>query len=155
MGRFWFVTLPNRILGTLMLAGVAITFANVIGRYVFGRPIFWAEEVLVFLTIWGVFVGMAAIAYNGDHLNMDLFSSRIRGPWKVALNVFMTTVLLACCGFVILQSFTVVSLFIRASQVSVAAGVPKAIPHSALLVGFVLTALGVVVRIRSYITGKF
>ena len=155
MARFWLVTLPSWILGTLMLAGVVISFANVIGRYVFGRPIFWTEEVLVFLTVWGVFAGMAAIAYNGDHLNMDLFSSRIRGPWKVALNVVTTIVLLACCGFVILQSFTVVSLFIQTGQVSVAASIPKAIPHSAILVGFVLMALGVVIRIRSYFTGKF
>jgi len=155
MAQFAFATLPRWILGTLMLTGVAITFANVVGRYAFGRPIFWAEEILVFLTIWGVFVGMAAIAYNGDHLNMDLFSSRVRGRWKLALNGVTTAVLLVCCTFVIFQSFQVVALFAQAGQVSVAAGVPKAIPHAALLVGFVLTVLAVVVRIRSYLAGKF
>jgi len=36
LARFAFVTAPNWILGTLMLAGVAIVFANVVGRYVFG-----------------------------------------------------------------------------------------------------------------------
>jgi len=155
MARFAFVTLPRWILGTLMLVGVAINFANVVGRYVFGHAFFWAEETMVFLTIWGVFLGMAAITYNGDHLNMDLFSTAIRGPWRKALNGFVAAVLVACCLFVVVQSYQVVTLFAQAGQISVSAGIPKAIPHAALLAGFALAALAVVVRIRSYLTGKF
>lgn len=153
--RFAFVTVPRWILGTLMLAGVAINFANVVGRYLFGRALFWAEETMVFITIWGVFIGMAAIAYNGEHLNMDLFSQSLRGRWRTALNVAVAGTLLACCVFAAVQSFRVVALFAGAGQVSVAAGIPKAIPHAALAVGFVLTAAAVLVRIRSYLAGKF
>jgi TRAP-type C4-dicarboxylate transport system permease small subunit len=153
--RFAFVTLPRWILGTLMLAGIAINFANVIGRYLFGQALFWAEETMVFITIWGVFVGMAAIAYKGEHLNMDLFSAAIRGRWRIALNAAVVAALIACCVFVAVQSFQVVTLFASAGQVSVAAGIPKAIPHAALAVGFLLTALAVLVRVRSYLTGKF
>jgi TRAP-type C4-dicarboxylate transport system permease small subunit len=138
-----------------MLAGVAINFANVVGRYAFGRALFWAEETMVFLTIWGVFVGMAAIAYQGEHLNMDLFSQAISARWRTAINAAVVAALLACCAFVALQSFQVVALFARAGQVSVAAGIPKAIPHAALAVGFVLTALAVLVRLRAYLAGKF
>ena len=153
--RFAFVTVPRWILGTLMLAGVAINFANVVGRYLFGQALFWAEETMVFITIWGVFIGMAAIAYNGDHLNMDLFSASIRGRWRAALNAALLATLLACCAFVAVQSLQVVWLFASAGQVSVAAGIPKAIPHAALAAGFALTALAVLVRVRSYLSGKF
>ena len=52
MLRFAFVALPRAILGALMLAGIAINFANVIGRYLFGQALFWAEETMVFITIW-------------------------------------------------------------------------------------------------------
>jgi TRAP-type C4-dicarboxylate transport system permease small subunit len=138
-----------------MLAGVAINFANVVGRYLFGQALFWAEETMVFITIWGVFIGVAAIAYNGDHLNMDLLSQAIRGRWRTALNAAIVAALLACCAFVALQSFQVVRLFAEAGQVSVAAGIPKALPHAALAVGFVLTALAVLARIRAYLSGKF
>jgi len=155
MGRFAFVTLPNFLLGALMLAGIAINFANVVGRYGFGYALFWAEETMVFITIWGVFLGIAAIAYEGNHLSMDLFSAAIRGRWRALLNALIAATLLACCVFVVLQSFQVVKLFIQAKQVSVSAGIPKAIPHAALLAGFSLMALAVVVRIRSYFTGKF
>jgi TRAP-type C4-dicarboxylate transport system permease small subunit len=155
MLRFAFATLPRWVLGTLMLLGVAINFANVIGRYAFGHALFWAEEMMVFITIWGVFIGLAAITYDGDHLNMDLFSSAIRGPWRFVVNGFVAAAMIACCVFVVLQSYQVVTLFAQTNQVSVAAGVPKAIPHAALLTGFALAALAVVVRIRSYLTGKF
>jgi TRAP-type C4-dicarboxylate transport system permease small subunit len=155
MLRFAFATLPRWALGTLMMLGVAINFANVIGRYVFGHALFWAEEVMVFITIWGVFIGLAAITYGGDHLNMDLFSSAIRGPWRIVVNGFVAAVMIACCVFVALQSYHVVTLFAQTKQVSVGAEVPKASPHAALLAGFALAALAVVVRIRSYLTGKF
>ena len=155
MAKFLFSTVPERILGALMLVGIAINFAGVVSRYAFGKAIFWSEEVLVFMTIWGVFVGLAAIAYRGEHLNMDLFSSRFTDIWKLLLNALIVFTLLACCGFMTVQSWTIVSLFAQTGQVSVTAGIPKAIPHAALLVGFILTALAVVVRIRSYLSGRF
>lgn len=155
MARFAFVTLPNWILGTLMLLGIAINFANVVGRYVFGYAFFWAEETMVFITIWSVFVGLAAITYNGDHLNMDLLSASIRQPWRAIVNGVTVAAMIACSIFVVLQSYQVVTLFAQANQVSVSAGIPKAIPHAAILAGFALAAVAVVVRIRSYLTGKF
>ena len=154
MARFLFVTLPHWVLGCLMLVGVAISFSNVVARYVFGYAIFWAEEVLVFLAIWGVFIGMAAAAYERAHLNMDLFSQSISGRAKLVLNAAMTATLLACCGFMLVQSWQVVTLFYQGGVVSVSAGVPKWIPHSAILAGFALTAVAVLIRIRIYLTGK-
>ena len=154
MARFIFVTLPHWVLGCLMLVGVAISFSNVVARYLFGHAIYWAEEVLVFLAIWGVFIGMAAAAYERAHLNMDLFSNSISGRVKLVLNAAMTATLLACCGFMLVQSWQVVSLFYQSGVVSVSAGVPKWIPHSAILAGFALTAIAVLIRLRFYLAGK-
>lgn len=152
--RFLFVRLPHFILGSLMLVGVAISFSNVIARYAFGHALFWAEEVLVFIAIWGVFIGAAAAAYDRAHLSMDLFSNSIKGPWRLLLNAAMVVTLLACCGFMMVQSWQVVSLFYQGGVVSVSAGVPKWIPHAAILAGFTLTAVAVLVRLRQYLTGK-
>jgi TRAP-type C4-dicarboxylate transport system permease small subunit len=155
MGRFVFDTLPGWILGVLMLAGIALNFANVVSRHAFGQAIFWTEEILVYLVIWGVFLGMAAIAFRGEHLNMDLFSSAIPSRWRPIHRAAVAAAMLAVCVFVALQSWQTVRLFAEAGQVSIAAGIPKAIPHAALLAGFVLTAAAVAVRIRSYLSGKF
>ena len=152
--RLLFVRLPWLVMGSLMLAGVAICFANVVSRYVFGHAFFWAEEVMVFLTIWGVFIGVAAAAYDRAHLKMDLFSQSLKGRTARVLNAAAALTLLACCGFMLVQSWQVVALFYQGGVVSVSAGVPKWMAHAALPAGFALTALAVLVRLRLYLTGK-
>jgi C4-dicarboxylate transporter DctQ subunit len=152
--RFVFVTLARGVMGILMLAGVAICFSNVVARYLFGYALFWAEEVMVFLIIWGVFIGVAAAAYDRAHLNMDLFSQSFRGTAAAFLNALMLAVLLAACVFMIVQSWQVVTLFYQGGVTSVSAGVPKWIAHSALPVGFALMALAVLARLPLYLRGR-
>jgi TRAP-type C4-dicarboxylate transport system permease small subunit len=154
-GHRLLVTVPEWILGALMLVGIGITFANVIGRYVFGAPIFWAEEILVFIVIWGVFIGLASITYRGDYLNMDLFSANLHGKPKLVLNVVVAAALVICCTYAAIQSWRVVMLFMASDQRTVSAGIPKALPHAALLVGFALVPIAVILRLRAYLSGKF
>jgi TRAP-type C4-dicarboxylate transport system permease small subunit len=125
-----------------------------VSRYLFGHAFFWAEEVMVFLAIWGVFIGVAAAAYDRAHLKMDLFSQAFRGRAATVLNAAAAATLLGCCVFMLVQSWQVVSLFYQGGVVSVSAGVPKWMAHAALPVGFALTALAVLVRLRLYLTGK-
>jgi TRAP-type C4-dicarboxylate transport system permease small subunit len=141
------------VLGCVMLAGVLLNLANVIGRYAFAKPIFWAEEVLVALTIWGVFLGAAVVTWRCDHLNMDLFSARVSGSARVALNTVIALTLASVCAFIAWQSFTIVQLFAQTEAVSAGAQIPKVIPHSALLVGFSLSALAVLLRWRRWVFG--
>lgn len=154
MLRFLFVTLPHWAMGVLMLGGVGICVANVVARYVFGNAIFWAEEVMVFMTIWGVFLGVASATYDRAHLNMDLFSHRVSGAALRALNGIIVVVMMACCAFMVWQSGQVVKLFFSSGVVSVSAGVPKWIPHLAIPVGFSLIVLAALSRLRLYLTGK-
>jgi TRAP-type transport system small permease protein len=152
--RFVFVTLARGVMGILMLAGVAICFSNVVARYLFGYALFWAEEVMVFLIIWGVFIGVGAAAYERAHLNMDLFSHSFKGNVLAFLNALLVAVLLASCVFMIVQSWQVVTLFYQGGVTSVSAGVPKWISHLALPVGFALMAVAVLARLRLYLRGS-
>lgn len=147
LARVAFVSVPEWILGTLMLVGVAINLANVVGRYLFGVAIHWAEEIMVFITIWGVFVGLITITWRGEHLNMDLFSGMLRGRARLALELLVAVVLIVCAGFFAMQSYKVVSLFVASGALTVSAGIPKAIPHAALLVGFTLAPIALAVRL--------
>jgi TRAP-type C4-dicarboxylate transport system permease small subunit len=141
-----FLTAPEWILGTLMLGGVALTFANVIGRYVFGAAIYWAEEILVFTVIWGVFVGLVSAAYRNDFLSMDLFTAGLTGRTRLAHDVVVSVILVLCCAYVAVQSWHVVSLFAASDQRTVSARIPKAVPHAALLLGFSLVPVAVALR---------
>ena len=149
MLRLLLSTIPMKLIGILMLVDVALNAANVIGRHFFDSPIFWAEEVMVYLSIWGVFIGIIVVAYRGEHLAMDLFSARLAATPGAVLAVLIGITLAVCCLYTAAQSWHIVKLFVQTGAVSNAAGMPKAIPHAALLIGFSLTALAAVVRIRA------
>lgn len=139
------------VLGVVMLGGVALNLANVIGRYALGKPIFWAEEVLVGMVIWGVFFGAAVVSWRGDHLNMDLFYARLGRRMLLAVNLLIAAVMVGVCLFVAWQSWTIVKMFYETGAVSAGAQIPKVIPHAALMIGFFLSALAVLVRWRRWL----
>jgi TRAP-type C4-dicarboxylate transport system permease small subunit len=155
LARAVFVIWPRRVMGTLVLAAIAINCGNVIGRYVFGYALYWAEEILIFLTMWCVGLGIVVAAYDGAHLRMDLLTDRLTSPWREIVNAAIAAVFVLSCAFTAVQAARVVLLIWRTGVVSVAAGVPMVIPHTALLVGFVLMGLAVLVRWRAYVAGRF
>lgn len=153
--RFLIVTVPRIVVGVLILAGIAVNFANVIGRYVFLQPVIWADEAMVYIMVWTVFMGAVLVSFDGRHLKMDFFSILLPSPWKQIVNAVAALSFLAVCVFVVPQTWTVVKLVWNFGQRSVVAEIPMVIPHFALLLGFVLMFLAVAVRFRSYVTGEF
>jgi TRAP-type C4-dicarboxylate transport system permease small subunit len=153
--RFVIVTVPRAIIGVLILAGIAVNFANVIGRYVFLQPVIWADEAMVYIMVWTVFMGAVLVSFEGQHLKMDFFSIMLPSPWKQIINSIAAVSFLAVCVFVVPQTWTVLKLLWNFGQRSVVAEIPLVIPHFALLSGFVLMFLAVVLRFRSYMKGEF
>jgi TRAP-type C4-dicarboxylate transport system permease small subunit len=150
-----FVKIPQVLSGTLFLLAVVLNFVNVIGRYVFGMPVFWAEETLTFTIIWIVFLVAGTVTYRGAHLNMDLLYTRMPPFWQRVVNISIAVSLIACALFAAVESWTIVSLHYRTQGVTAGTNIPLFIPHSALLFGFSFMALAAIVRFRSYVTGKF
>src|SRR6201996_7629581 len=85
--EFIFIRIPHVLSGILFLLAVVLNIVNVIGRYVFGMPVFWAEETLTFTIIWIVFLVAGTVTYRGAHLNMDLLYTRMSPFWKRAVNI--------------------------------------------------------------------
>ncbi len=150
-GRF--MALPRAIIGALILFSIALNFANVVGRYVFFSPIIWAEEVMIYIMVWCVFIGAIVVSWDGRHLRMDLLSTNLTSPWKQIVNFAATSVFLIVCGFIIVQSWGAVTLFARFGQKSTVAGIPMVFPHVALLIGFTAMMIGVAVRFRAHVLG--
>lgn len=147
MLKLLFSQAPKHLLAVLMIADVIINAANVVGRYAFGSPIFWAEEAMVYLTVWGIFFGLVAVTFDHQHICMDLFSSRLSPRGRVAMDRVVALVLFVVCTFIAAQSWQIVRLFWDTGAVSSSASIPKVIPHSALLVGFGLAGLAAVARL--------
>jgi C4-dicarboxylate transporter DctQ subunit len=150
-----FVRIPYVVTGTLLLIAIGINFANVIARYFFFEALYWAEEVLIYMILWGVILACATITYQGLHIKMDLFSNMLRSPAKEIVGALTALLMICASAYVVIQSYQVVLLFWRSGEVSITAGIPLTIPHIAVPIAFTLMAIAVVIRLRSYITGRF
>ncbi len=147
------VSTPRFIIGSLILAGIAINFANVLGRYLFLAPIIWAEEIMIYIMVWMVFVGSVLVTWDGHHLKMDFFSIMLPSPAKEIMNFVGVVAFIAACLFVLPQTHTVTNLMNDLDQRSVVAEIPMVVPHFALLLGFSIIFVAVVYRFRRMVTG--
>jgi TRAP-type C4-dicarboxylate transport system permease small subunit len=146
-----FVRIPHTLCGVMFLICIGINIVNVIGRYVFNSPIFWAEEVLVFMVIWMILLMAGSVTYRGAHLNMDLVYSILPKQFKLIINVAVAIALVVCPLFVAFQASKIVALQFRTNAVTAGTEIPLVIPTSALVFGFCFISLAAIVRFRSYL----
>lgn len=57
----------------LLFAMMALTFADVIGRYVFTAPIYGAAEMVQFLLAMTIFAGLGLVNAYDEHIVVELF----------------------------------------------------------------------------------
>jgi TRAP-type C4-dicarboxylate transport system permease small subunit len=109
---------------------------------------------MIYIMVWTVFIGAILVSYEGQHLKMDVFSVMMPSPFKEIINFVATASVLLVCLYIIPNNWIVVELMWNNDQRSVVAEVPMVIPHFALLAGFCLIFVGIVLRFRSHVTGN-
>ncbi|HSF05435.1 MAG TPA: TRAP transporter small permease [Methylomirabilota bacterium] len=137
------------LLSSLILVGVAINFANVVGRYVFLKPIIWAEEILVFIMVWCVMLGATLVTWENQHLRMDAVYHLTPPHARRWLNLLSTLAFLGAAVFVLIQSIRVVALVASTGQRSVVAEVPMSIPYGAIPLSFAVMVAMLLWRLRT------
>lgn len=60
------------VLAALLAVLVSIVLGNVIGRYLLGSGITWADEMARFLFVWLTFLGAVLGLARGAHIGMDM-----------------------------------------------------------------------------------
>jgi TRAP-type C4-dicarboxylate transport system permease small subunit len=137
-----------RIAAALMLiASVAINFANIIGRYFLSVSLSWAEEAMLFLMIGCVFLAAGPVGWAGRHIRMDVLVSLLPARARVAFEIFSDLVTIATCVALAIFAWPVVTMLAEFDQRSDAANIPLVIPQAALPLGLALTALLIAVRL--------
>lgn len=69
----------------LLLVMMAVTFVDVIGRYVFNRPLPGAFELTEVLLALVIFVGLPIVTARREHVTVDLLTGRLPGPARRGL----------------------------------------------------------------------
>jgi TRAP-type transport system small permease protein len=85
--------------GALVLM-VLIVVANVVGRYLFRKPVLGAVEMVGLLTVIVVFCVLAFTEAKGAHIVVDILVSRLHGRTKAILASMMS--LLGAAFFIIM-----------------------------------------------------
>ena len=87
--------LEETLISVLLALMTAITFANVIARYVFNSNILWALELTVFLFGWMVLLGASYAVKKNQHLGVDIIINALAPRGRRWLGLFSVSVCIA------------------------------------------------------------
>ena len=99
------LTVLEIVSAILLFVMMALTFVDVIGRYVFTAPVFGAAEMIQFLLAMTIFGGLSLVNAHDDHITVELFE-----PWLKRRIPRLQPI--------IVQSFSVVVMIIIAWQLT-------------------------------------
>lgn len=137
-------------LGLVFIGAVCLNFANVVGRYAFGRAIFGADEVQTYVMVWMAFVGAIAVTWRNAHLRMDVLVTYLPRWMQRTLRFVELALMAATAAFVFKQSWQYAAQMASMDRRSDAAAIPMAIPHSAVAVGFAAIGLIAIWRLARF-----
>jgi TRAP-type C4-dicarboxylate transport system permease small subunit len=133
--------------GALLIASVALNFANVIGRYFFSASIYWAEEAMLFLMVGCVFLGNGVVAWYGRQIRMDVIVAMLPAKVRDALHLLSELVLIVTALTIVVFAWPVIRDLYDFDQRSQSADVPLFIPQALIPVGLSIMAFLVAVRL--------
>jgi C4-dicarboxylate transporter DctQ subunit len=130
-----------------LLLIVLLNAANIVLRYVFRSPLSWAEEAMLFLMIFGVYIGGISVAWQQAHIRIDAIIDFAPPARRRVLQIISTLVLAAVLIPVLVASFRVVNLLRDFDQRSDALHLPIWIPQSVIPLSLAMIVLMSLVRI--------
>jgi C4-dicarboxylate transporter DctQ subunit len=133
--------------GTMLIASVAINFANIIGRYFLSVSLSWAEEVMLFLMIGCVFLAAGPVGWMGRNIRMDVVISALPARLRTGFEIFADLVTIATCVALAIFAWPVLTMLSELDQRSDSANIPLVIPQAAVPLGLLLMALLIAVRL--------
>ncbi|NLK19141.1 MAG: TRAP transporter small permease [Synergistaceae bacterium] len=92
--------------GICLAVVFAVTFGQVIQRYVFQLPMPWATDVIRIFFVYSVFFGMAVGVFRKAHLNIDVLVQVVPPALKVWFDLLSNVVVCAFLLVVMRYSFT-------------------------------------------------
>lgn len=114
------------VLVCLMSLMVALTFTDVLGRRIFGRPVFGAHDLTEHLMALLVFTGLPLLTLAAMHLKVDLFDKFLLQPrfaWWHKTTIVLIALVFALLAWTFLGKAMDATRF---SEVSQGLNIPRA-----------------------------
>ncbi len=68
----WLAQFEQLLCGLLIIAFSTLLIVNVIGRYVFSSPLFFAEELAVYILVWMAFLAISVAIHHDQHVRLTM-----------------------------------------------------------------------------------
>lgn len=121
-------------------AGVAVSFTNVIARYLFDASLTWASELSIFLFLWSVFFGAAYCFKKDAHIAVTIILDIVPTPIAKAMLVISHVITLAYLAAVSYYGYEYLQLVIDLEERSVDLDIPMWIIYLVIPISFALAA---------------
>lgn len=142
----------GRLLGGI-LAGVALLLLcfEVIARYFVPAALpDWGSEVVIYLTIWSLFLVSGELALNDGHVRADFVVAQLSAVWKFRLGILASVVGLIFSALFLWYGWQVVAFaHMIGEEGESTLRFPKYIYYLGLPAGMFLQCLGYLARILS------
>ncbi len=134
-------------------AGVAISFTNVVARYVFDASLVWAAELSIFMFLWSAFFGAAYCFKKDAHIAvtivLDVMPSKLAKLMLILSHIITLVFLIAVSYYGYEYLLLVIDLEERSIDLW---GMPMWIPYLVIPIAFAFAAFRVLERLYIIIT---
>lgn len=100
----------NAIGAVALALTIALTFSQVVLRYVFNNPQAWSEEISRYLFIWITAIGIASAYYNDTNIKIDLLAGmggkgmeKVVGLFRYACDM-LAVLTIGYSGFIVMMN---------------------------------------------------
>jgi C4-dicarboxylate transporter, DctQ subunit len=136
------------IVGVLALSATGVAFYGVISRYLLRKPPDWAEEIVIYLIIWAVFITASILAEEKGHVAATLIVDRFSPKTRRILAVFNGLIVFGFCAAVSVLGYKIVSAaYLNDERSLTALRFPVWIPYLSVAAGCTLVALRYALRV--------
>ncbi|SHI53229.1 TRAP-type C4-dicarboxylate transport system, small permease component [Dethiosulfatibacter aminovorans DSM 17477] len=130
-------------------AMLIIASAQVFFRYVINYSISWSQDLLTYMLIWSVFIGISLAVKKRKHIKVELAFVILPKKAQFFLKVFSNLVFMVFCGvFSYFSLIKVYKLIFINPQISESTGLSMWLIQIAVPIGFILSIYRLVVDTR-------
>jgi len=127
----------DTILVVLFAGMLALNFLQVVFRYLLHSPLFWSEEAAIYTMIVMVFLAVAVLTRDREHIVIDLLGSVRQGPVLSALDIAQFLITALIMGVFAGLSLEYLMSVVARNANSTALRLPMWVPVVSMPLGFV------------------
>ena len=131
-----------------------LLFINVIMRYVFLYPIYWAEELCRYLMVWMIFIGASQVTLQGGHVAVDIVPRLLPKRVNRVLAFLVNGMSIVFCVVLAYFAYKQMRRVKIAHQISPAMELPMWLAYLAIPLGTVLMSIRYVQQMILRANGK-